>query len=65
MCHRVGFAEESWLALGFQVLNSWTLGLGVTKVTKVDCCAYPEWLTESLGATGNGFVKQIRAGQEK
>lgn len=34
-------------------------GLGVTKVTEVDYCAHPGWLTESLGATGNGFAEQI------
>lgn len=37
-------------------------GLGVTKVTEVDYCAHPGWLTESLGATGNGFAEQITGG---
>lgn len=55
--HRKGFAGKSCLAPG--VLNSWTLGLGVTKITEVDYCAHPGWLTENLGATGNGFAEQI------
>lgn len=48
--------------LGTGVLKSWTLGLGVPKVTEVDYCAHPGWLTESLGATGNGFAEQITGG---
>lgn len=46
---------------GSKFLDSW-IGLGVTKVTEVDDCAHPGWLTESLGATGNGFAEQITGG---
>lgn len=59
--HRKGFAGKSCLAPGSKFLDS-CLGLGVTKVTEVDYCAHPGWLTESLGATGNGFAEQITGG---